>query len=116
MTGGAGSDRFVFASGGEGGAFAGGGEVITDFASGTDKIAFLGAATGITGFTLGQNLFIQAGAPTGLQGTGSGPTLIYDSSIGGLWFDTNGNQAGGLLFLVSLLGTPTVTAADFIVV
>jgi Ca2+-binding RTX toxin-like protein len=117
FTGGAGADRFVFNSGFEGGAFAGGGEVITDFSSAQgDKIAFVGASSGFSAFTLGGNLFIQNGGVTGSQGSGAGPTLIYDRTAGALWFDANGNQAGGLQYLASLLGTPTLTAADFIVI
>jgi Ca2+-binding RTX toxin-like protein len=116
MTGGAGADRFVFNNGFEGGAFAGGGELITDFEAGVDRIAFVGATSGFASFSVGNNLFIQNGGPTGAQGTTTGPTLIYDRTAGALWFDANGNQAGGLQYLASLLGTPTLTAADFIVI
>ncbi len=116
MTGGAGADRFVFNNGFEGGAFASGGEVITDFEAGVDRIAFVGATSGFASFSVGNNLFIQNGGPTGTQGTTTGPTLIYDRTAGALWFDSNGNQAGGLNYLVSLLGTPTLTGADFIVI
>jgi Ca2+-binding RTX toxin-like protein len=116
MTGGAGADRFVFNNGFEGGAFAGGGELITDFETGVDRIAFVGATSGFASFSVGNNLFIQNGGPTGAQGTTTGPTLIYDRTAGALWFDSNGNQAGGLQYLASLLGTPTLTASDFIVI
>ncbi len=116
FTGGLGADRFVFNNGFEGGAFAGGGEVITDFQTGVDRIAFIGATSGFASITLGQNLFIQAGGVTGAQGAGSGPVLIYDSAAGALWFDSNGNQAGGLNYLASLLGLPALVASDFIVV
>jgi Ca2+-binding RTX toxin-like protein len=115
LTGGAGADRFVYETGGQGGT----GEVITDFQVGIDKIAFVTASTGITGLTLGQNLFIQNSnvtTITGSQGTGPGPTLIYDTSNGGLWYDANGNTAAGLIYLVGLSGTPVLTAGDFIVV
>jgi Ca2+-binding RTX toxin-like protein len=116
MTGGAGADRFVFNNGFEGGAFGGGGELITDFEAGVDRIAFVSATSGIASFSLGANLFIQNGGVTGAQGTTTGPTLIYDRTAGALWFDSNGNQAGGLQYLASLLGTPSLTAADFIVI
>jgi Ca2+-binding RTX toxin-like protein len=116
FTGGAGADRFVFNNGFEGGAFGGGGEVITDFQTGVDRIAFVGATSGFASFSLGANLLLQTSAPTGTQGTTTGPTLIYDRTAGALWFDSNGNQAGGLNYLASLLGTPTLTAADFIVI
>jgi Ca2+-binding RTX toxin-like protein len=116
FTGGAGADRFVFNNGFEGGAFAGGGEVITDFQTGVDKIAFIGATSGFASFTLGQNLFIQSGGVTGAQGASAAPVLVYDSAAGALWFDSNGNQPGGLLYLASLLGTPVLTASDFMVV
>jgi hypothetical protein len=116
FTGGAGADRFVFNNGFEGGAFAGGGEVITDFTTGEDKIAFIGATSGFVSFTLGQNLFIQAGGVTGAQGASSAPVLIYDTTADALWFDSNGNAAGGLNYLASFLGNPTPVATDFIVV
>ncbi len=116
FTGGTGADLFVYNNGFEGGAFAGGGEVITDFQSGVDKIAFIGATSGFASFSLGANLFLQTSGPTGTQGTTNGPTLIYDRTAGALWFDSNGNQAGGLNYLASLLNTPTLTGADFIVI
>ncbi len=115
LIGGAGADRFVFETGGQGGV----GEGIADFQVGVDKLAFVTASTGITGLTLGQNLFIQNSTVTtitGSQGTGTGPTLIYDTSNGGLWYDTNGSTAGGLIYLVGLTGAPVLTASDFMVV
>lgn len=115
-TGGAGADLFIYNSGFEGGAFAGGGEIITDFQPGVDRIAFIAATSGFSSFIVGNNLFIQNGGPTGLQGTTTGATLIYDFSTGGLWFDSNGNQAGGLNYVASLLTAPVLTAADFIVI
>jgi len=33
-----------------------------------------------------------------------------------LWFDSNGNTAGGLIYLATVVGAPTLTAGDFIVV
>jgi hypothetical protein len=116
FTGGAGADLFVFNNGFEGGAFALGGEVITDFEAGVDRIAFVAATSGFSPFIVGNNLFIAAGAPSGLLGTTTGPTLLYDSAAGALWFDANGSLAGGLHYLASLLGAPTMTAADFITV
>ncbi len=116
FTGGLGADRFVFNNGFEGGAFLGGGEVITDFQSGVDKIAFVGATSGFVSFTLGQNLVLGAVNGGGFNGGTGGPVLIYDSSAGALWFDSNGNGAGGLNYLASLLGTPALVASDFIVI
>jgi hypothetical protein len=116
FSGGAGADRFVFNTGFEGGAFAGGGEVITDFEAGVDRIAFVSATSGVAAFIVGNNLFIQSGGPTGLLGTTTGSTLIYDSAAGALWFDSNGSLPGGLNYLASLLGVPTLTAADFMTI
>jgi Ca2+-binding RTX toxin-like protein len=116
FTGGAGADRFVFNNGFEGGAFAGGGEVITDFQTGVDKIAFVGATSGFASFSVGNNLIFGAVNGGGANGTTTGPTLVYDQTSGALWFDANGSQTGGLNFLASLLGTPTLTAGDFIVI
>ncbi len=115
LIGGGGADRFVYETGGEGGV----GEGIADFQVGIDKLAFVTASTGITGLTLGQNLFIQNSTVTtitGSQGTGTGPTLIYDTSNGALWYDTNGNLADGLIYLVGLSGAPLLTAGDFMVI
>ncbi len=116
MTGGLGADLFVYNNGFEGGAFGGGGEVITDFQTGVDKIVFIGATSGFVSFTLGQNLVLGAPNGGGFNGTTGGPVLIYDSGAGALWFDSNGNGAGGLNYLASLLGTPVLVASDFIVV
>ena len=116
MTGGAGADRFVFNSRFDGGAWAGGGEVITDFQSGLDRIAFVAATSGFANLTLGANLFIQAGAPSGTQGASAAPLLIYDSAAGALWIDTNGVFVGGLTFFASILGAPSLTATDFVVI
>lgn len=115
-TGGAGADRFVFNNGFEGGAFALGGELITDFQSGVDKIALVGVTSGFSSFNLGINLMFQSVNGGGWNGTTTGPTLVYDSLTGGLWFDSNGNLAGGLNYLASLLNLPTLTANDFIVI
>ena len=119
LIGGAGADRFVWNTGGEGGPALGGGaggDVVQDFQAGVDKIAFVTATSGITGFTLGQNLFIQAGGITGGQGASGAPVLIYETGGGGLWFDSNGNATGGLIYLATVVGAPTLTAADFIAV
>jgi Ca2+-binding RTX toxin-like protein len=119
LIGGGGADRFVWNTGGEGGPALGGGaggDIVQDFEVGIDKLAFVSATTGIASFTLGGNLFIQNGGITGMQGSGSGPTLIYDTGGGGLWYDTNGNASGGLIYLATVVGAPALTAADFIVV
>lgn len=122
LIGGGGADRFVWNTGGEGGPALGGGaggDVVQDFEVGIDKLAFVSATTGIAGFTLGANLFIQNSGVTaisGMQGSSGGPTLIYDTAFGGLWYDTNGNASGGLIYLATVVGAPTLTAGDFIVV
>ncbi len=122
LIGGTGADRFVWNTGGEGGPALGGGpggDVVQDFEVGIDKLAFVSATTGIAGFTLGANLFIQNSgvtAITGMQGSSGGPTLIYDTAFGGLWYDANGNASGGLIYLATIVGAPTLTAGDFIVV
>ena len=87
-----------------------------DFQAGLDKLAFVSATTGITGLTLGANLFIQNGGITGVQGAGGGPTLIYDTGGGGLWYDANGNAVGGLIYLATIVGAPSLTAGDFMVI
>lgn len=119
LIGGAGADRFVWNSGGEGGPALGGGaggDVVQDFQTGVDKLAFVTATTGIASFTLGQNLFIQTGGVTGVQGSGTGPTLVYDRGSGGLWYDTNGNASGGLIYLATVVGAPSLVAGDFMVI
>lgn len=114
LSGGAGADRFVYANALDGGNAAG--ETIIDFTSGQDRIAFDGASMGLTALTLGENLFIAAGAPSGTDGNSTGTTIIYDTATGTVWVDTNGNNAGGLTYLVNVFGSPVLAAGDFMVI
>jgi Ca2+-binding RTX toxin-like protein len=42
--------------------------------------------------------------------------VVYDQATGALFYDANGNQAGGVTLFAILTTKPVLTAADFVVV
>lgn len=109
LTGGAGNDLFLF-SGRDGTV-----DTITDFTPGSDKLVF-------------DNDFFKVGKKGALAAarfdSGPGMTeadvvpewLVYDTTTGDLYYDTNGALAGGSVGIAILTGAPTLTAADILVV
>lgn len=111
LGGGAGNDSFVFANASEGG------DVITDFsnAPGNDDL-FLIRAAGFggdlaPGALSADQFLIRADA----QAQDADDRLIYNSADHTLWFDANGNLAGGLTLLARLANDPGLSAADFLI-
>ena len=100
MTGGAGSDIFQFSS-----AIGGGGNIdrITDYNAPTDVINLSSAI--FTGLALGQ---LAAGSFNLNAATGTGSHIVYNTTTGALFFDTNGAAAGGATQFGTLT-TPTGT-------
>jgi len=41
--------------------------------------------------------------------------IIYESDTGNLFYDVNGNAAGGSILFATLSGHPAITAGDFVV-
>ena len=42
--------------------------------------------------------------------------VLYNRTAGTLWYDGNGNLAGGAILLATLISKPLLTAGDFFVV
>jgi Ca2+-binding RTX toxin-like protein len=108
LTGGTGADTFAFAS-----AFAGGSNVdtVADFAPGIDVIQL--DRTWFAGLSLGQ--LAAAQFATGAA-TASGPQIVYDTTTGALFFDSNGSASGGRAQFAQLSPGLALTANDFSVV
>lgn len=111
LTGGSGADRFVFAS------VAHGGDRILDFSrAGGDKIVI-----DASGFGGG---LAETGSPSAAQfdpqGTNVAATaevrFIFRTTDATLWFDSNGNGAGGLTLVADLQDGASVWATDILLV
>jgi serralysin len=106
LTGGLGSDRFVFAD-----ALTNGVDSILDFAAGVDKLLIVSAnfspellATGLTAAQL-----VIGAAPVGAVSQ-----FIYNA--GALSFDLDGSgSTHGAIQIATLTGNPTLTISDFII-
>jgi hypothetical protein len=48
--------------------------------------------------------------------TGSGPQIVYNETLGKLYFDTNGADNGGATRFATVTGAPTLSANSFFVV
>ena len=112
LTGGNGNDTFVFS------AVAEAGDMIRDYGStfGDNDIFWIGAA----GFGGG----LAAGAVSAAQFQVSADTValtatvrfLFDTADKTLWFDANGNGAGGLVMIADLQANAVVTLADLFLI
>ncbi len=108
LTGGAGADSFQFLTTG------GNCDVIDDFASGQDVIllkalAFgYGAATGL----LSADDFVISAVRNGAQDASD--HFIFCSTTTMLWYDADGNGAGGQVLIADLQAGASLTAADIV--
>jgi serralysin len=114
LTGGAGNDNFVFDTSPS----AANADSITDFVSGTDKLQLDDAAYANIGalgtFTVDDpRYWAEAGATSGHD---ADDRVIYDTSTGAVYYDSNGDAAGASQPVATLSGAPTLTAADIIVI
>jgi Ca2+-binding RTX toxin-like protein len=108
LTGGGGADSFCFTT------LPGLGNVdqIEDFASGVDKIALDDAIfTGLTPGALPASAFV-----VGATAADADDRIIYDQATGRLYFDADGNGAGGAVQFATLTGSPAIVASDFQVI
>ncbi len=116
LTGGAGNDRFVFNA-----ALSASSNVdtLTDFSHNHDVIALdnavmksLGSKTG----ALGSQFYAHSHAT---HGHDSNDHVVYDTSTGKLYYDSNASKSGGTT-LIAQLGTtshhPTIDSGDFVIV
>ncbi len=109
LTGGGGSDVFAFDSPISGGNNI---DVVADFSSGSDTLQ-LDQTNYFVGLSLGQLDAAQFAVGTA---TGAGPQIVYDQPTGALFYDSNGATAGGASQFATLTGSPTLTAADILIV
>lgn len=120
MTGGLGSDTFVFDTALTPFLF----NTITDFTAGTDFIQLSSVATnvnpvgplfgGLTAGALQAAEFVSAaGMPAATAATAQ---ILYDSTTGIVYYDSDGTGVNAATAFVQLTGVPALTAADFVVV
>jgi Ca2+-binding RTX toxin-like protein len=111
LTGGNGNDRFIF------NLLAHGGDVIADFSNMTGnndrfRISAAGFGGGLTAGVLATNQF-QTRVDNVAQDNDD--RFIFRTTDRTLWFDANGNGAGGLTMLADLQAGAVVTAADILI-
>lgn len=107
LSGGLGLDRFIF------NAVTERGDIISDFAAVDDTIAVKSSAFG----GLAKGVLAAAAfhsSATGLAHDAS-DRFIYETDVDRLWYDSNGNAAGGRVLLADLNDT-TFTRADILVI
>jgi Ca2+-binding RTX toxin-like protein len=110
LTGGAGVDYFVFNTTPNSSTNR---DVMSDFVHGGDKIWMENA------------VFTKLGAAGALNGAffwngtaahDANDTIVYNRAIGALYYDGNGNAAGGAVQFATLINKPVLSAGDFVVV
>jgi Ca2+-binding RTX toxin-like protein len=112
MSGGAGDDYFIYRSLGHAG------DVITDFQGGTvmgDRFDFLQSALAGSGLGLGPLRASQFRARTDNHAQDANDRFIFRTTDTTLWFDKNGNAAGGLTLIADLQAGAVMVAADIYV-
>ncbi len=101
LFGGAGKDWFVLR-----GNYQAYGASVMDFNSGTDRIVSLGTLPAFQQVVDGRN-FIR-----GDEATKARPTLVYQRSLGKLWFDIDGNGAIPKFMVGRFPSKPAILASD----
>lgn len=110
LSGGNGNDYFVFDN-------LSGFDLITDFQSGSDKIVLSRAVFNMlgSGATLSTAQFNSGTGATG--GLDASDRIIYNTTTGDIYYDTNGNVSGGSTVIASLgVSHPALTFTDFILI
>ncbi len=111
LTGGLGDDRFVFEKPGDGG------DVISDFGAvvgNNDRFYFDDAGFG-GGLLVGALAAAQFQTRADNIAQDSNDRFIFRTTDQTLWFDANGNVAGGLTLVADLQTGATVTTADILI-
>jgi Ca2+-binding RTX toxin-like protein len=111
LSGGTGNDNFMFAEN------PGENNIILDFASGADKIrlddVFHVNIGPLGAFAADDGRFHQlADVGTGKE---ADDRVIYESSTGILWYDSDGSGGSPHMFIATLDGIPTLLASDIVV-
>ncbi|TLU57723.1 MAG: hemolysin, partial [Chlorobium sp.] len=108
LTGGNGKDVFVFdTTPGQGNS-----DTITDFNPADDTIQLSsGIFSALAIGALDINAFV-----TGSSANNASDRIIYNTSTGELFYDADGTGATEALLIATLIGTPTLDAASFVVV
>lgn len=112
LTGGAGADAFIFNT-----ALNAASNVdhITDFTGGRDTILLEnGIFTKLSTIGPLNPAAFVSGAGL-IAGQDADDRIVYDTSSGQLYYDTNGSAAGGATHFATLDGSPAVSASDFLV-
>ncbi|MBC8091407.1 MAG: calcium-binding protein [Pseudonocardia sp.] len=120
LVGGAGADRLYGEAGLDVfryGSAAEGGDLIYGFIAVNDgfQVSAAGFGGGLTVGALPAARFTASSAGLSTAPAGSGG-FAYDTDNGRLFWDANGSTAGGATLLTTLVGAPTLTAADFNVI
>jgi Ca2+-binding RTX toxin-like protein len=92
-------------------------DIVTDFSGGQDQIrldAAVMTALGTSGTLSATDgrFYAASGAAAGHD---ADDRIVYDSSTGNLYYDADGNGAGGAQLIANLLGSPSVAATDITV-
>ncbi|MFZ2855158.1 MAG: Ig-like domain-containing protein [Rhodocyclaceae bacterium] len=110
LNGGTGRDSFVFSTALDG---ANNVDTIDGFVSGTDKIWLDHAVFAtLTAGSMNGGAFVAGASPTETVST----RIVYNTSTGALYYDTDGNGSGAMVQFAVLTGHPTLTAADFLAI
>lgn len=87
-----------------------GGDTITNFIHGEDKLYFSGNDFDSSA---GDNLVTMSGTYDGTTGpANSDACFIFDDTSGKLWYDSNGNEAGGEELMATLSGVTDLSDSD----
>jgi Ca2+-binding RTX toxin-like protein len=105
LTGGGGADVFRFDSVGHGV------DRISDFQPGLDLIALKATSFGVV--SLAELSFVSGGVPHSINGLA---TLLYDTTTGGLFFDSNGGDGADKIQIATLGNKAALTLDDFLLV
>lgn len=105
LTGGAGADQFVFT------ALADRGDTITDFVLGEDVIVLAASAFGYGATTGALSADDFVSATSEWAAADATDHFIWRTTDATLWFDADGNGAGGPVYLCRLQAGATLTAA-----
>jgi Ca2+-binding RTX toxin-like protein len=111
LAGGVGADIFVFNTAPN---VATNRDFITDFAHGVDKIHLENAI--FTRLGAGVHVLNPAFFKAGPVAGDANDYIVYNKASGVLFYDVNGNAAGGAIAFAVLTNHPTLTAADFFVI
>ena len=108
LTGGAGNDTFGF---NQQISSAINVDTITDYSVANDSIEL--SQTVFADFSLGQ---LTASDFALNSATGAGPQIVYNTTSGALFYDSNGADVGGQSQFATLTGLPSLTASEFFII